>query len=168
MRDHAAWLARILETHPDVVHVGGDTETLIKRDELLVLDTHADDVHDKARRWVDSREDSAAPGVTRLRLLAGTDAADLTHSLRGGPKAHRRWSVTPNHVLSGAPQWGGGPFGRPSPVGDLPTPPGREDGPQPVTVGILDTGVDQHPWVENHAWYQACTAAPHEALNAAF
>ena len=66
MTDHAAWLARILETHPDVVHVDGATETLIKRDELLVLDTHADEVHDKARRWVDSREDSAAPGRADL------------------------------------------------------------------------------------------------------
>lgn len=167
MTDHAAWLARILETHPDVVHVGGATETLIKRDELLVLDTHADEVHDKARRWVDSREDSAAPGVTRLRLVAGTDAADLTHNLRGGAKAHRRWSVTPNHVLSGAPSWGGGPKGRPTPVGDIPAPIGTEGGARPVTIGILDTGVDEHPWFANEPWYLACTQAQHEALNPA-
>ena len=166
MRDHAAWLDRILETHPDVVQVNGATETLIKRDELLVLDTHADAVHDRARRWIDSREDAAAPGVTRLRLVAGTDAADLTHTLRGGAKAHRRWSVTPNHVLSGAPNWGGGPFGPPTPIGDLPVPHGA-DGAQRVTVGILDTGVDPHPWFENELWYQACTEAQHEALNEA-
>lgn len=167
MRDHAAWLARILETHPDVVHVEGATETLIKREELLVLDAHADAVHDQARRWVDSREDSAAPGVTRLRLRAGTDAADLTHTLRGGAKAHRRWSVTPNHVLSGAPAWGGGPHGRPTPVKDMTAPVGTAGGTQPVTVGILDTGVDPHPWFEKQPWYQACTEAQHEALNPA-
>lgn len=166
MTDHAAWLARILETHPDVVHVDGATETLIKRDELLVLDTHADEVHDRARRWVDSREDSAAPGVTRLRLVAGTDAADLTHTLRGGAKAHRRWSVTPNHVLSGAPSWGGGPKGRPTPVGNIPAPIGGR-GARPVTIGILDTGVDEHPWFDNEPWYLACTQAQHEALNPA-
>ena len=57
MTDHAARLARILETHPDVVHVDGATEALIKRDELLVLDTHADERARQARRWVDSRED---------------------------------------------------------------------------------------------------------------
>lgn len=167
MTDHAAWLARILETHPDVVHVDGATETLIKRDELLVLDAHADEVHDKARRWVDSREDSAAPGVTRLRLVAGTDAADLTHTLRGGAKAHRRWSVTPNHVLSGAPNWGGGPHGRPAPAGDMPVPTVGGDGARPVTVGILDTGVDPHPWFQSQPWYLACTEAQHEALNEA-
>jgi subtilisin family serine protease len=165
MTDHAAWLARILETHPDVVHVDGATETLIKRDELLVLDTHADEVHDKARRWVDSREDSAAPGVTRLRLVAGTDAADLTHTLRGGAKAHRRWSVTPNHVLSGAPGYIGGPKGRPAPIPPLTAPHADVDGSRPVTVGILDTGVDPHPWFEDKTWYQECTDDQHEALN---
>jgi hypothetical protein len=165
MTYHAAWLARILETHPDVVHVDGATETLIKRDELLVLDTHADEVHDKARRWVDSREDSAAPGVTRLRLVAGTDAADLTHTLRGGAKAHRRWSVTPNHVLSGAPGYIGGPKGRPAPIPPLTAPHADVDGSRPVTVGILDTGVDPHPWFEDKTWYQECTDDQHEALN---
>lgn len=164
MTDHAAWLARILETHPDVVHVDGATETLIKRDELLVLDTHADEVHDKARRWVDSREDSAAPGVTRLRLVAGTDAADLTHTLRGGARAHRRWSVTPNHVLSGAPGWAGGPYDHPSPEAEM-TAPAMTDGSRLVTIGVLDTGIDPHPWFENVRWYQACTEAQHEALN---
>jgi subtilisin family serine protease len=168
MRDHAAWLAGILETHPDVVHVDGATETLIKRDELLVLDVHADAVHDEARRWVDSREESAAPGVTRFRLVSGTDAADLTHRLRGGAKAHRRWSVTPNHVLSGAPSYQGGPKGRPVPASAMAAPQHSADGGQPVTVGILDTGVDQHPWFENEPWYLACTEAQHEALNPEF
>lgn len=167
MTDHAAWLARILETHPDVVHVEGATETLIKRDELLVLDTHADEVHDKARRWVDSREDSAAPGVTRLRLVAGTDAADLTHTLRGGAKAHRRWSVTPNHVLSGAPGYQGGPKGRPAPIPEMRPPRVEDNGARPVTVGILDTGIDPHPWFEDKSWYQECTDDQHEALNPA-
>jgi subtilisin family serine protease len=167
MTEHAAWLARILETHPDVVHVEGATETLIKRNELLVLDTHADAVHDKARRWVDSREDSAAPGVTRLRLVAGTDAADLTHTLRGGAKAHRRWSVTPNHVLSGAPAWGGGPYDRPIPDDEMPPPVDNDGGAQQVTIGILDTGVDPHPWFQDKPWYQACTEDQHEALNPA-
>ncbi|MEY9933054.1 subtilisin family serine protease [Catenulispora sp. GP43] len=167
MTDHAAWLARILETHPDVVHVDGATETLIKRDELLVLDTHADAVHDKARRWVDSREDSAAPGVTRLRLVAGTDAADLTHTLRGGAKAHRRWSVTPNHVLSGAPTWTGGPYGHPTPQAEMTQPVAGDGGAQQVTIGILDTGIDQHPWFEDKPWYLACTEDQHEALNPA-
>jgi subtilisin family serine protease len=166
MTDHAARLARILETHPDVVHVGGATETLIKRDELLVLGVHADAVHEQARRWVDSREDFAALGVARLRLRgdAGVDAAELTHELRGGAGAHRRTSVTPNHVMQGSPDWSGGPYGSPTPTADLAAPVRTEDDARRVTIGILDTGIDRHPWFTRTAWYQACTSAEHEVL----
>ena len=169
MTDHAAWLARILETHPDVVHVDGATETLIKRDELLVLGTHAEAVHDQARQWVDSREDFAELGVTRLRLRAnaGVDAADLTHTLRGGAGAHRRTSVTPNHVMRAAPEFGGGPFGLPEPADVLAPPANGDVGTRRVTVGILDTGIDPHPWFAESAWYHACTAEQHEILNPA-
>ena len=170
MTDQAARLARILETHPDVVHVGGATEALIKRDELLVLDTHANEVHEQARRWVDSREDSAAPGVTRLRLRAdaGVDAAELTHQLRGGAGAHRRTSVTPNHVMHGAPgDFTGGPFDDPTPTPTMDAPVGDAGQTKRVTIGILDTGIDPHPWFNAHEWYQACTAEEHEALNPA-
>ena len=169
MTDHAARMARILETHPDVVHVGGSTEALIKRDELLMLGTHADAVHEQARQWVDSREDLTELGVTRLRLRpgAGVDPADLTHTLRGGAGAHRRTSVTPNHVMQGSPDWTGGPFDDPTPTGDLAAPIRTEDGSRRVTVGILDTGIDPHPWFAETPWYQACSAADHEALNPA-
>ena len=105
MRDHATRLARLLENHPDVAHLPGATETLVKRDELLVLARHADTVHDAARRWVDSREDFADLGVSRLRLRsgAGVDPASLVHDLRGGAAAHRTSSVNPTHVLRGVP-----------------------------------------------------------------
>ncbi|ACU74157.1 peptidase S8 and S53 subtilisin kexin sedolisin [Catenulispora acidiphila DSM 44928] len=169
MTDHAARMARILETHQDVVHVGGSTEALIKRDELLVLGAHADAVHEQARQWVDSREDFAELGVSRLRLRAGAgvDAADLTHSLRGGAGAHRRTSVTPNHVMSGAPNWTGGPFGAPTPAADLPAPVDAEGGGRRATIGILDTGIDPHPWFAEADWYQACTETEHEDLDPA-
>ena len=91
MTDHAARLARILETHPDVVHVDGATEALIKRDELLVLGAHADEVHDKARRWVDSREDFGR---------AGRDAA-------AAAGRHRRRRPDP-HACAAAPRPTGG------------------------------------------------------------
>lgn len=168
MTDHAARMARILETHPDVVHVGGSTEAFIKRDELLMLGTHADAVHQQARQWVDSREDFSELGVTRLRLRpnAGVDAADLTHTLRGGAGAHRRTSVTPNHVLRATPEFGGGPFGAPEPS-EVIIAPVVEVGGRRVTIGILDTGIDPHPWFTESAWYRACTAEQHEALNPA-
>jgi subtilisin family serine protease len=169
MTDHAARLARILETHPDVVHVGGATEALIKRDELLVLGVHADAVHEQARRWIDSREDFTDLGVARLRLRggAGVDAAELTHELRGGAAAHRQTSVTPNHVMRATPDFGGGPFGAPEPTGDLVAPVGGEEGGRRVTVGVLDTGIDSHPWFTGSAWYRACTVEEHEALDPA-
>ena len=170
MTDHAARIARILETHQDVVHVGGSTGALIKKDQLLVLDAHAEAVHDDAQRWVDHREDSGVPGVTvlRLRADAGVDAAELTHQLRGGAGAHRRTSVTPNHVLQGAPgEVTGGPEGKPTPAPDMAAPVGMAGEARQVTVGVLDTGIDEHPWFDKHPWYQDCTTDQHEALNPA-
>jgi subtilisin family serine protease len=170
MTNHSARMARILETHPDVVHIGGATEALIKRDELLVLDAHADAVHEQARQWIDTREDSAAPGVTRLRLRAdaGVDAAELTHQLRGGAGAHRRTSVTPNHVMHGAPgDFTGGPFDSPTANEEMSPPIGEGEVGRRVAVGILDTGIDPHPWFTDREWYRACTEAEHEALNPA-
>ncbi|GAA2003338.1 S8/S53 family peptidase [Catenulispora subtropica] len=167
MRDHAARLARLLETHPDVVHVEGATEALIKKDELLVLGAHADAVHESARRWVDSREDFADLGVARLRLRAdaGVDAAGLVHDLRGGAGAHRRVSVTPNHVLRGAPDMTGGPFGPPAPAAQLAAPAAGPETGRRAVVGILDTGIDPHPWFTGSKWYGACTPDEYEVLD---
>ncbi|NUP47174.1 MAG: S8 family serine peptidase [Catenulispora sp.] len=166
MRNHADRLARLLETHPDVVRVEG-AEALIKKDELLVLGAHADAVHESARQWVDSREDFAELGVARLRLRsgAGVDAATLVHDLRGGAGAHRRMSVTPNHVLRGAPDVTGGPFGAPVPSARLSAPAAEPQTGRRAVVGILDTGIDPHPWFTDSPWYQACTADEYEILD---
>ena len=170
MTDHAARMDRILERHPDIVRAGGTTPALIKRDELLVLGTHAEAVHEQARQWVDSRQDFEELGVARLRLRAGAgvDPAELTHELRGGAGAHRRTSVTPNHVLRGAPgDMTGGPFDLPTVAPDLDVPLGDGGQSRRVTIGILDTGIDPHPWFTDHAWYRACTADEYEVLNPA-
>ncbi|MBS2532956.1 S8 family serine peptidase [Catenulispora sp. NF23] len=167
MTDHAARMDRILQTHQDVVHVGGSTGALIKKDQLLVLDEHAEAVHDSARQWVDRREESGVPGVTMLRLRsdAGVDAAELTHQLRGGAGAHRRTSVTPNHVVHATPDVTGGPFGTPVVNAEIAEPVAGQVGARRVTVGIVDTGIDPHPWFTDAGWYQACTDEEHEALN---
>ncbi|GAA2044423.1 hypothetical protein GCM10009839_55030 [Catenulispora yoronensis] len=162
-------LARLLETHPDVVHIDGATEALIKKDELLVLGTHADAVHESARRWIDTREDFAELGVARLRLRpgAGVDTAGLVHDLRGGAGAHRRTSVTPNHVLRGAPDMTGGPFGPPAPAAELAAPAAGPDTGRRAVVGILDTGIDPHPWFAGSEWYGACGSDEYEVLDPA-
>jgi len=167
MRNHAARLDRLLENHPDIVHFEGATEALIKKDELLVLGTHADAVHEQARRWVDSREDFTELGVARLRLRpgAGTSAPELVHELRGGAGAHRRMSVTPNHVMQGNPDWTGGPFGPPRPTAALPIPAGNGTAGRRVTVAVLDTGIAEHPWFEDCAWYGGCTPDEYESLD---
>ncbi|MBW8804432.1 MAG: S8/S53 family peptidase [Catenulisporales bacterium] len=168
MRDHAARLNRLLENHPDIVHVEGATEALIKKDELLVLGAHADAVHEQARRWVDSREDFSELGVARLRLRpdAGVDAPGLVHDLRGGAGAHRRMSVTPNHVMRGAPDMTGGPFGAPWPTDTLPAPTANGTDSRRVTVAVLDTGIAAHPWFDGAEWYGCCTPDEHESAEA--
>lgn len=169
MAEHAARLERLLHTHQDVACVQGTAEALVKKDELLVLNQHADAVHGAARRWVDRREDFAEIGVARLRLRAGAriDVPALVDELRGGASGQRRTSVTPNHVLRGEPGMTGGPFGGPSPTAALPapSPAAAADGTgRRVVVGVLDTGIDAHPWFAGTDWYGHCTAEEHEDL----
>ena len=59
MTNHTSLTTRMLDKHPDVAHIEHPAETLVKRDELLVLAQHAEAVHDASRRWVDRREDFA-------------------------------------------------------------------------------------------------------------
>ncbi|NUP52944.1 MAG: S8/S53 family peptidase [Catenulispora sp.] len=164
MQNHATRLARLLETHPDVVHVEGATETLIKKDELLVLGAHADAVHESARRWVEVREDFAELGVTRLRLRsgAGVAATELVHDLRSGAGAHRRASVTPNHVLCAGADLLAKTHGTPVPLAQMPTPSAGFGAGLRIVVGILDTGILPHPWFTGSAWYESCAPDHHE------
>jgi subtilisin family serine protease len=114
---------------------------------------------------VDRREDIAELGVVRLHLNPDADAAELAHDLRGGRDGHRRTSVTPNHVLRGAPEWTGGPHGAPAPAAALPAPHEGHAGARRVVVGVLDTGIDPHPWFHGKKWYEACTPQEHEDLS---
>jgi len=157
MTDYAARIARLLGRRPDVAHLE-QADALIKRDELLVLDRHVAAVHDAARRWVDSREDFSEIGVARLRLREGArvDAGELVHELRGGAQAHRRTSVTPNHVMHGQPGYIGGPFGVPTFATALAAPVSNGGHARRAIVGVLDTGIDAHPWFENADWFGEC------------
>lgn len=166
MTDQTARVARLLERHQDVARIEQPAEALIKKGELLVLDRHAEAVHDKARRWVDSRQDFGDLGVARLRLRADAEknAAEIVHDLRGGAQAHRRTSVTPNHVMRGTPDWVGGPFGVPTPTRDLAEPTANGHTGRRVVVGILDTGIDPHPWFTGAEWFNECARNEYEIL----
>src|SRR5258708_15864706 len=82
MTNRTPLTTRTLHQHPEVAHIEHPAETLVKRDELLVLGRHADAVHDAARRWVDRREDFAELGLARLHLRprSVTDAGALVHA----------------------------------------------------------------------------------------
>lgn len=163
MRNEADRLQALMDNHPEIIPAGGNG-ALIKRGELLVLGRHAEAVHDKARRWVTTREDIAELGVARLTLHHDVDAAMLADELRGGRASHRRSSVTPNHVLRGTPEWVGGPHGAPAPAAALAAPADGPAGSRRVVVGVLDTGIDRHPWFHKKDWYEACTSGEHEDL----
>jgi hypothetical protein len=167
MRDHTARLARLLDKRSDVVRVEQPAEALIKRNELLVLDRHADAVHEAARHWVDSRENFPELGVARLRLRsnARVDAAELAHQLRGGADSHRRTSVTPNHVLHGEPSYTGGPFGAPTAAEAMAAPSNGHSPARRVVVGILDTGIHAHPWFAPDTWFSECGADESDVLD---
>ena len=91
-----ARLDRLLARHRDAVvaeHVRG-RPTLVRRDQILVADQDVPAVEDRARRWLDVREDG--PGVARIRLRAPArvDVCELSAQLNEGPP-HRRLAVAP-------------------------------------------------------------------------
>ncbi|TCO65165.1 subtilase family protein [Actinocrispum wychmicini] len=65
-----------------------------------------------------------------------------------------RWSVAPNHVHIGSPIMLGTPIWTGGPHLDVPAPrpPSPETWHPPVTVAVLDTGLDPHPWFAGRRW----------------
>lgn len=151
-------LARLLRRHPSAMAVGLDAgrPTLVRRDTLLVAGRDTAYVQDAARRWIDHCDGDAECGLSRIALRPDrdVDVAHLASELAGD--GYRRRSVTPNHLLRGAPEWWGGPADQPQVPADEPTAPPRGTAlppSRPVTVAILDTGIARHPWFEGEAWY---------------
>jgi hypothetical protein len=161
-----ARLDRLLARHRDAVvaePVRG-RPTLVRRDQILVADQDVPAVEDRARRWLDSREDG--PGVARIRLRAPArvDVCELSAHLNEDAP-HRRLAVAPNHLVHGQPMWWTGPAGRPAPTAPL-APPRATPVRRPVTVAVLDTGLSPHPWYESADWYAAQRDEVSEVLDA--
>ena len=166
--DHAARLERLLERHPTAVlaeHEPGRT-CLYRRDEVLVSRQDADRVGERARRWVDEREDFDELAVARLRLRsnARVNLGELVTSL-GDAGRHRQLEVTPNYLLRGEPHYGGGPFDTPVPVSAVRLPSRSMPTAREITVGVLDTGINPHPWFSDTAWFADCGPDVHEVLD---
>ncbi|MFE3454651.1 S8 family serine peptidase [Nonomuraea sp. NPDC059194] len=86
-----------------------------------------------------------ADGVFRIRLTPGVDPCEIALRLR-----EEGFRASPNHVLAGQPLWFGGPASRPFPSEPVEAPSGEGT---PATVGVLDTGIADHPWWSGSDWY---------------
>lgn len=138
------WQWRIPDLHlhdPD-----GPRESLVRAGQLVVDPAAVQPVAEQLRRWVD-RIDPSGRIVLRpeLRDRPVEVAADVSG----------RWPVAPNHVHIGGPIMLGTPawIGGPRPVVPAPRPPAPETWDPPVTVAVLDTGLDPHPWFAGRKWF---------------
>ncbi|MGI5288306.1 S8 family peptidase [Nonomuraea polychroma] len=95
-------------------------------------------------RWTQAV--SEADGVCVVHLAPGVDPCELTAELRD-----QGLRASPNHVFRGQPLFFGGPASRPFPTPPISYKPGRSR--SDVTVGLLDTGVAEHPWWAASDWY---------------
>jgi thermitase len=149
------WVSRWQWRIPDLVlhDPDGPRECLVRAGQLVAHPDAVEPVAGELRRWVDRVEPS---GRILLRnelrdrpVEVATDIAD-------------RWPVAPNHVhiggpiMLGTPVWVGGPhFDVPAP-----RPPGTDVWEPPVTVAVLDTGLDPHPWFAGRPWFTAWGLQP--------
>jgi subtilisin family serine protease len=158
---------RLLARHPDVRLVTGASGNgaLIRANQLVAVGGSADVVHDRARRWIDRREDDEA-GVAVFHLRPGSDVdeCDLAVGLSNGA-AHKRVNAGPNHIVTAQPTWHPGPFDDPVPADAIPGP-GDSTVQGDVTVAILDTGIAAHSWFDNRKWFSDCTSDDFETPDA--
>lgn len=120
--------------------LGTGPAAFIRPQQILIEESAADAV--ERWGWTLSVED----GFRLVRLASGVDPCELAAELRAA--GHR---ASPNHVLVGQPLYWGGPSSRPFPAPFLTPPP--DEPASGVTVAVLDTGITEHPWWRESAWY---------------
>ncbi|WP_344685976.1 S8/S53 family peptidase [Saccharopolyspora taberi] len=130
---------------------GGPAECLVRRGELIARAELLDPVVTDLRRWVDHVHHDDDLLLARLRLRP--DERDRCVDIA---REHR--DVAVNHVhlgsvsMFGAPViWGTGAQAR---MAEPVVEPPQWDWPQRITVGVLDTGLDPHPWFESRPWFE--------------
>lgn len=146
MFDQGARVERLLARHTDVQLV--ESGALLRRDEVLVSDQDLVRCSELFGRWTVEHE--AGPGVTRVRLNAAAKV-DVCEMVSLGRS--RGLSMSPNSLLYGQPMWWTGPADRPRPASPLSLPPAAPSR-RRVTVAVLDTGLDPHPWYDKAAWFE--------------
>lgn len=136
--------------HDVLVHdQGGPAECLVRRGELVVARDSLDAALSRVRRWVDrvQRDDDLELARIRLRPSERDRCVDIACDV---PDA------CANHLHIGSPVMFGTPVMFGSGVEPDPAPPVPEPSDQhwDVTVGVLDTGCDPHPWFAGRSWFE--------------
>lgn len=141
---------------------GGPRECLVRAGQLVVPADAVEPAMRALERWVDGVElaEEAKLATLRLRPDLADRCVELAH------EAGKRLPVAPNHlhsVLLGTPILHG-TGAAPRPVPAPPAPPDERWRP-PVTVAVLDTGLDPHPWFAGRPWLSEWGLQP-EVLDA--
>lgn len=145
----------------------GPDECLVRSGELVVLAGSARRAEEHLRRWVD-RTTAAEDGLPvvrfRLRAHGRTSCVDIARDT-----AVHVPGVAANHVHFGSPVMYGTPVvygtgAQARSASPVPRPPEQRWNPQ-VTVGLLDTGLDPHPWFAGRPWFDDWDRTP-EVLDA--
>lgn len=143
----ADWVAKWQWRVPDLVlhDPDGPRECLVRAGQLVTRPSAVQPVADELRRWVDRVEPS---GRIMLRAELRDRPVEIAADIAG------RWPVAPNHVHIGGPIMLGTPVWVGGPQLDVPAPrpPSPEIWDPPVTVAVLDTGLDPHPWFAGRRW----------------
>ncbi|WP_243790277.1 S8/S53 family peptidase [Saccharopolyspora gloriosae] len=137
--------------HDLLVHdPGGPGECLVRRGELVAARGSLDPALSRLRRWVDRVEHDDDLQLARVRLR--TAERDRCIDIAGEVP-----ELSANHVHVGSATMFGTPvmFGTgadPGPAEPVEEPARQRWG---VTVAVLDTGCDPHPWFAARDWFEA-------------
>lgn len=135
---------------------GGPAECVVRRGELLAAPEHMNAVLDQLGRWVDTVDDHDTLPLACVQLKPSERDRCVEIATES---AQRAPSLAANHVHVGSAMMLGTPvvFGTGAearPADPVPAPePLCWDNPR-VVAGILDTGLDPHPWFRSRPWFE--------------
>lgn len=130
---------------------GGSAECLVRRGELIMSKSRVEPAVDRLRRWIDGVEHDEDLALARVRLRPSE--RDRCVDIAAESPA-----LAANHVHIGSPVMFGTPVmlgtgAEAEPAAAVPEPPEQRWDPA-VTVGLLDTGLDPHPWFRDRPWFE--------------
>jgi subtilisin family serine protease len=166
------WQDRLLERRPDLVRVeqGPNLDAIVRRDEILVAAADIADLEARSFSWVDRVHYDEDAMLARVKLRDGWvgKPVELANELNAEPGAPSRTSlISANHIFAGMPgSWGGGPASPPGQVNPAPKLTiSVQRAVAPMTVAVVDTGVSDHDWFRDTAWWADVRAQDLEQLD---